>query len=190
MYKKIIYSSILILFTATILTGCSIFRPKTNNNIPTSTPTTIVPTNTPIPTATSPIISIDDNSFKITITEEQATRYANKYSTEIKEPKVEDISVSFQNGTVAVTGKVEQSGLLLPFELEIKLTANGTIIPDYQIITAKVGPFNLPEEMVDQLATSLIINLQNNYLPKTSKVSINKIESSNGILTISGVSIK
>lgn len=188
MKNKFLYSLLIVFFVMINTSSCNFPGIKTNNK-PTNTPTftpTVAPTNTPIIKATQPIISIDNNAFTITITEQQATQFANQNSSLIKEPKIQDINFEFREGKIAVSGKAEQNGILLPFELVVTLKANGSNLPEYQIITAKVGPFNLPESIVDQFASLLMNMLNDNYLPAAENIKINKIEVANGNLIITG----
>ena len=187
--KKKFFSSLLLLTLVTLSTSACNFPGFSFSNkssiTPTNTPT-LVPTITPRPKATQPIISIDNNSFTITVTEQQANQFANQNSSLIKEPKVQDINIEFREGIISISGRSEQSGILLPFLLEVALKASGSNLPEYQIITAKVGPFDLPESVVDQLTFLLLSKLNEQYLPAAKNIRINEITIANGNLIISG----
>ena len=187
--KKKMFSCLLLIVLVTLSTSACNFPGFSFSNKQSITPAitpTVTPTITPRPKATQPIISIDNNSFTITVTEQQANQFANQNSSLIKEPKVQDIIIKFREGIISISGKAEQSGILLPFLLEVTLKANGSNLPEYQIITAKVGPFDLPESVVDQLTYLLLSKLNEQYLPVAENIIINEITIANGNLIING----
>ena len=152
----------------------------------------------PVPVTTEAVKQLEENiqaaaataqsggPVVLTISEAQITSYVHLQMQSIQEPKISDIQVHLRDGQVQIGGSVEQSGFLLP--LEIKLTVAPTLSGgiNYQVISATVGPLDLPQDTIDSLKSQLDASLLPSLAPQATNIIIQNITIADGLITISG----
>ncbi|MBN1146412.1 MAG: hypothetical protein JXA78_04090 [Anaerolineales bacterium] len=122
--------------------------------------------------------------IQMTITEQQLTSLAVMGVQSGPDVNIKNLQVHLQNGQIQITGQAESKGFNLPVSitLEISVDANGQ--PHSNVITAKVGPFSIPDSMLEQITTQLDQALMNRLVAEN--MVIDSIHIADGAMTITG----
>ena len=99
---------------------------------------------------------------------------------------VQDIQVSLANGQIDITGSVNQSGIQLPLSAIMTLSATNDGLPYYQVNSAAIGPFEIPQNLTNDLATNLDAAFMAQFLPAADRAFIETISIENGQMIIDG----
>jgi len=90
------------------------------------------------------------------------------------------------NGIVEIRGQAQRSGIKLPLLIQLQLYIDSQHQLQYEIVTAKIGPFPLPDILLDQLSNYLDQSLSNNLSLDRNDVYFEHVAVENGILVVSG----
>ncbi|MFC2052717.1 hypothetical protein ACFLV7_00235 [Chloroflexota bacterium] len=153
---------------------------------------------TPIPVTTESVSDLNDNiqsviediqnggPFQLIVTESQLTSLANNEIQSYQEYQIQNVQIYLRDGHVRITGDVEQNNINLPLTIVLKLSVNGSGKPVSEIVTASVGPFQLPGSILDQLTSMMDSILVTQILPANKNVVIEQITINDGQMIISG----
>ena len=124
--------------------------------------------------------------FHLVVTEAQLASIINYELASYQEYKIEDVEVFLRDGKLKITGTVEQNNLLLPLTVEVLFNVNENGSPEYEIIAANVGPFELPDFLVDQLNVVIDNALESITQQSANNIHIESITIEDGQAAISG----
>jgi uncharacterized protein YpmS len=134
-----------------------------------------------------PVEQINESKpFHLVVTEAQLTSIINYELQSYQEYKIDNVQVYLRDGQVKITGNAEQNNLVLPVTIEVTFNVDENGIPDYEIVTANVGPFQLPDFIIGQLDTAIDNALNSNLLPVADEVFIENLIIDGGQAAISG----
>ena len=151
-----------------------------------------------IPVTTESFQNLDDNiqsviediqngePFQLIVTESQLTSYANYELQSYQEYQIQNVQIYLRDGRVRITGDAEQNNINLPLTILLKLSVDGSGKPESEIVSASIGPFQLPESFLDTLTSMMDSILVTQILPANQNVVIEQITINNGQMIISG----
>ena len=130
--------------------------------------------------------AVSDKQFTLVITEAQVTSLVNIELENINEAPISNVQVFLRNEQIQVRGDVEQSGIKLEFTsvLTASIDENGQI--KFNVISAKAGPFTIPQDLIDKMIGNLETNFAKQFLPNADVVVLDNISIQNGEMTITG----
>ena len=146
--KRVIFLTV-IAITLSVL-ACSLARPAALT--PTATPVSTVDVHareTQVNSAAATAVS--GEKVTLEFTEAQLTAAANTEIQKSGETRINDIQIGLQGGLLTVSGQVNQSGFDMPMEIVMKITIDSQGKPHTQIISGTVGPFAIPDSMLEQI---------------------------------------
>ena len=124
--------------------------------------------------------------FQLIVTESQLTSLANYELQSYQEYQIQNVQIYLRDGRVRITGDVEQNNINLPVTIVLKLSVDGSGKPDSEIVSASIGPFQIPESFLDQLTSMMDSILVTQILPANQNVVIEQITINDGQMIISG----
>ena len=150
----------------------------------------------PIPTIfveeTQPDLSLDtdlpqaNEPFFYQVRELQLTSILNEALNSRPDLGVTNSRVYLRDGVVEIRGQVQQSGFSLPLVIQLKLFIDTQHQLQYEIVSAKVGPFPLPVSLLDQLSAYIYQALSYSLDFDRDDVYFEQVTVANGMLTVSG----
>ena len=153
---------------------------------PTAPPTQIVIV-TPEPELPSaPKLPQKGERFSYHATEAQLTKLVNNALETRPEFGVSNTQIYLRHGLVQVTGDFTQSGLNLPLDIKLRLYIDEKHQLQYEIVTAKIGPFPLPGPILDQISFYLDQAITSNTDLNIEDIVFEQVVVDNGVITISG----
>jgi len=126
--------------------------------------------------------------FQLIVTESQLTSLANYELQSYQEYQIQNVQIYLRDGLVRITGDVEQNNINLPLTIVLKLSVDGSGKPESEIVSASIGPFQIPDSYLDQLTSMMDAIIVTQILPANQKVVIEQITISDGQMFISGYS--
>jgi uncharacterized protein YpmS len=151
-----------------------------------------------IPVTTESVQNLNDNiqsviediqnggPFQLIVTEAQLTSHANNELQSYQEYQIQNVQIYLRDGRVRITGDVEQNNINLPLTTVLKLSVDGSGKPESEIVSASIGPFQIPESFLDQLTSMMDSILVTQILPANQNVVIEQITINDGQMFISG----
>jgi len=144
------------------------------------------------PQSTMTIDGIDDvqidpyGKLRVVLDEAQITSMISQELSSQENPALQDPKVSLRNGQMVLTGKVQQSGLNADLEMimEVGVTSDGK--PDVSLISASVGMFSLPQNMLDSLSAQIKSAFESKIDQGIDKIFIESITIEGGEMVIEG----
>jgi hypothetical protein len=145
----------------------------------------VVPTSNPFPAGDSVMITPGTNPTTTTITEAQVNQIIRQ-SPQSQGQSIQDPQVDLQPGVAILYGNVQQNNLTLPLRVDITLSADGQGGIRYQVVSARLGPFPLPQSSQDEIAAQLgqVLDEQINIL--ANNMYIDDIQIGDGFVLITG----
>jgi len=125
-------------------------------------------------------------SFQLVVTEAQLASIINYELQSYQEYNVSDVQVFLRDGVIKITGQAEQNNITLPLTLIFSVYPDANGEPQYDIVSAKVGPFDLPSILVNQLTLALETAFQTSLLPSAKQVFVESIIIDQGQMKVSG----
>jgi len=120
----------------------------------------------------------------IEITEEQATSAANLALSQSEEQPVKNLQIRFTKNQMSITGDVNQSGFNLPLTVIVRFTVDSQGKPHSEVVSAEVGFLSIPEDMLNQLTSSLDSMILSQFSSDSSKVKVENLTISDGKMTL------
>ena len=136
----------------------------------------IQPTATPIPASTEAVEELGEEvesavetaqsggPVQLVITEEQLTSLAVMGVQSSPDVNIKNIQVRLRDGQVQISGQAESRGIDLPLSITIEISVDAAGRPRSKVITAKVGPFSLPDSMLEQITAQLDQAVMNQFI--------------------------
>jgi uncharacterized protein YpmS len=128
----------------------------------------------------------ESKPFHLTVTEAQLTSIINAELQSYQEYKIDNVKVFLREGKVKISGNAEQNNLVLPVTIVVIFKVGENGIPEYEIVSANVGPFQLPDFIIEQLDKVIENALNSNIMPAADDVFIEDLVIEDGQATISG----
>jgi len=146
----------------------------------------------PVETAPQSTMTIDDGQIdpqgklRLVLDEAQLTSLISKELSSQETPTLRDPQVSLRNGQMVLTGKVQQSGLNADLEMvmEVGVTSDGR--PDVSLISASVGLFSLPQNMLENLSAQIKSAFESKIAQGIDNIFIDSITIDGGEMVIEG----
>jgi len=150
--RKRIILTILFLIMASL--ACSLSR-ATPAPAPTLIPTISTQEALALETQVSSAVETAEGGGEVNLefTQAQLTTLANQALQEQGETRVRDLQVGLDDGLIILTGQASQNGLDLPLSLSIRVNVDAEGQPEAEITQGKVGPFALPESLLEQFTS-------------------------------------
>jgi len=151
-----------------------------------------------IPVTTESVQKLDDNiqsviediqsggPFQLIVTESQLTSLANYELQSYQDYEIQNVQIYLRDGQARITGDVEQNNINLPLSIVLKFSVDGSGKPESEIVSATIGPFQIPESFLDQLPSMMDSILVTQILPANQNVVIEQITINDGQMIISG----
>jgi uncharacterized protein YpmS len=151
-----------------------------------------------IPVTTESVQKLDDNiqsviediqsggPFQLIVTESQLTSLANYELQSYQDYEIQNVQIDLRDGQARITGDVEQNNINLPLSIVLKFSVDGSGKPESEIVSATIGPFQIPESFLDQLPSMMDSILVTQILPANQNVVIEQITINDGQMIISG----
>jgi uncharacterized protein YpmS len=124
----------------------------------------------------------NSGTIYLVLTEEQITSLAAAQIQSQPESNISDLQVHLRNDQMQITGTVIQNGLKLPLNLILAISVQ-TGKPSSSVVSASIGPFSLPESVLDQITTQLDQALSDQL---TANLILDQITIDAGRMTIEG----
>jgi uncharacterized protein YpmS len=101
-------------------------------------------------------------------------------------PIFQDPQVYLRDGQIKILGNVQQGNTLATLELVLKVSADADGHPDFQLLSAKIGPLPLPDVLLQQISDQLDATFTSKIEPRMENIFIEKITIADGVMTIQG----
>jgi hypothetical protein len=163
---------------------------RLQKTIPTPTSTPV-----PVPVTTEAVRSLETEvssavatvqsggPLSIQITEGQATAAAVMALQQVGENRVTDLQIHFRDGQIQVAGTASQSGVTLPLDVVlVPRVQQGK--PTIQILSAQVGPFPVPQQVLDQMTGQFDQLIQQQLDENGTNLVVQTITVDNGTMTV------
>jgi uncharacterized protein YpmS len=141
---------------------------------------------TPLETQVESAVKTAVSGGRVTLefTEGQLTSAANQELASQGESRIRDLQIRLDDGLMNISGQVEQNGLDLPLTISLKINVDSQGRPHTQIVSGKVGPFSLPQNMLDQITTQIDTMLQSQLDSSAQALFVESIGIDNGVITV------
>jgi uncharacterized protein YpmS len=182
--KYLVLISILVLATANL--ACNLGRRAA------TTPAPLVPVSTEAAQSLEETAVNSYNEFQqtgnvdLTVTEEQLT---SMVALELENQGTEGITnpqVYLQDGQIQLTGDVQTQGITAPAKMVMEVEIDSDGRPNLQIISANVGPFPVPDSLVDNVETRLNQAFLNQLDKMAPNMVVESLVIADGSMTVTG----
>ena len=128
--------------------------------------------------------AVATGQFSFTVTEGQFTDFINRKNAENANSKVSGLQVFLRDGQIQLIGQAESDAGSANLEVFISVNITSESKVQFTVTSAKLGPFPVPQNILDNISTSIndALTRQDN----ADKVAIESIEIRDGFMTISG----
>ena len=127
-----------------------------------------------------------NGELTLSITEAQLTSLITQKLKEQPDIPIKDPQVYLRDGKIQFSATADQGNISMPLEVIIALGVDAQGMPTYQFLSAKVGPFPLPDTMIAQLSAQIDQILSAQLLAANAPVVLESITIADGVLTIKG----
>jgi uncharacterized protein YpmS len=121
-------------------------------------------------------------SINLVFTEEQLTSLANLELQTQSDANISDIQVRLRDGQMQITGKAVQSGFEFPLSINLSISVQAGK-PQSSVVSASIGPFSLPDSVLNQITTQLDQALNDQL---AANMIVDQITIQSGAMTIEG----
>ena len=122
----------------------------------------------------------------LTIDEQELTSLIAFEIQEQETPIFQDPQVYLRDGQIKILGKVQQGNTMATLELVLTVSADIDGHPDFQLVSAKLGPLPLPDVLLQQISDQLDATFTSKIEPRMDNIFIEKITIADGVMTIQG----
>jgi len=151
-----------------------------------------------VPVSTEAVQSLEEtaansyNEFQqsgkinLTVTEEQLT---SMVAQELEEQGTEGISnpqVHLRDGQIQLTGDIQTQGITAPATMVMEVTIDDNGRPSLQIISANVGPFPVPESLIENVEIRLNQAFLNQLDEMAPNLVVESVVIGDGKMTVTG----
>ena len=122
----------------------------------------------------------------LTIDEVELTSIVAFELQKVQEPQILDPQIRLRDGQIQISANLDQGNILAPIQMVIAVEAGEDGYPQYQIISAMMGPVPLPELITDQLKGMIDNVLAEKLRSRSNQVFIRRIVIADGVMIIQG----
>ena len=101
-------------------------------------------------------------------------------------PIFQDPQVYLRDGQIEILGKVQQGNTMASLKLVLTVSADADGHPDFQLVSAKIGPLPLPDVLLQQISDQLDATFTSKIEPRMENIFIEMITIADGKMTIQG----
>ena len=127
------------------------------------------------------------SEFQIEMSEQQLTSYVSSKLQEDPDSQIHDVQVFLREGEIRVLAMVDQSNMTVQAEMIIKPYLDNTNVIQYEITRAKLGPFNIPQSMINSMREQIGFALDEQLHSLGDNYHIDNITTQNGVMIIKGL---
>jgi hypothetical protein len=130
--------------------------------------------------------ALASGNFSVTITEGQLTEFVNRKNAENPDSPISNIQVFLRDGQIQLYSAAENDSgsATLQITASVSVTAEGQL--QAEIISAQLGPFPVPEAMLEGFSSTINEALTGQGAQGSEKLQIETILITDGYMTISG----
>lgn len=149
------------------------------------------PTQFPLPAVTqalqNPQATIQaPGEISLSIDETELTSILVSELQNQQDPLLQNPKVLLRDGQLKITGQVQEKGLTADLEMALTISASQEGRLAYQLVSAQLGPFPLPQELKDTISQQLDAVLSSDINPRFENVFIESVTIANGQMVIEG----
>lgn len=122
----------------------------------------------------------------LVLTEQQLTSLAALEMQKSGSNEIQDLQIHLRDGLVKITGRVNESGMTLNAAINLKINIDGQGKPYSEVVSARVGPFPIPEDMLDDLTAQLDSYLLDQISQDGKQLVVKQITIDGGNMTVVG----
>lgn len=131
--------------------------------------------------------SIAENGlFQIEVHEQELTSWVVLQLQQNSAYQINNLQIYLRDEQVKITGSAVESGINVPLEIVMKMEIGQNQQVEINVLTAKVGPFKIPQAIVDEMKSQI----QRSFEQQLAEYGVNYVLKSltiqNGTLTIAG----
>ena len=130
--------------------------------------------------------AITTGNFTVTITEGQLTEFINRKNAENANSSLSDIQVFLRDGQIQLLSTAENDSGSTSLQITATLGVSPEGVLQFNVVSAKLGPFSVPEQMLDSISQSINDALSGKGTTGSEKLQIETIVIADGFMTISG----
>jgi len=120
----------------------------------------------------------------IEYTEEELTSTATTELQSSGENRIRNIQIRLRDGTMNISGDVNQGGLNLPLDLRVKFIIDAQGKPRSQVVSASVGIFPLPDNYLSDITNQLDQMMSDELNVYGNNLIVDSITIADGRMTI------
>lgn len=124
--------------------------------------------------------------IKLEINEQQLTSIVAGSIQEQDEPSIEEPQVLLRNGQIRFLATVERQNLALPAEVVMTVQPDANGRPDFNVVSARIGPLPVSGEVISDLESSLDQTLAAEIESRAPNTYIESIIIADGVMSITG----
>jgi uncharacterized protein YpmS len=152
----------------------------------------------PVPVTTEAVETLEENAqdaaqafqdsgeINMEVTEEQLTSLVAFELQKQQDPVLQNPQVYLRDGQVQLRGDVQQGGIAAPLEMNMTVFADADGRPQYEVVSAKVGPFPLPQSILDQMTSQIDAVFASQFGAEAENIYIEQITIADGRMNIQG----
>ena len=122
----------------------------------------------------------------IVIDEVELTSLVTFELLKIQEPRILEPQIYLRDGQVLIYAKLQQGNVSSPLQLIMNVRADENGYPEYEVVTALLGPVSFADSILTQLKDHLDSIILEKIRSQPNRIFIKSIEIANGLLTIQG----
>lgn len=184
MYRKYLMLVVLLVLAGVTL-ACNLGKSAVNND-------------PLIPVSTESVQSLEEtavnsyNEFRqtgevnLTVTEEQLTSMVALELAEQGTQGISDPQVFLRDGQIQLTGDVQTQGITAPATMVMEVDLDGNGRPSLRIVSANIGPFPVPDSLIENVETRLNQAFLNQLEEKAPNMFVESVVIADGNMTVTG----
>ena len=127
-------------------------------------------------------------NITLSIEEAELTSLVAFELQKIPEPQILEPQIYLRDGQVQVFASLKEANVSTPIQLVIEAQAGADGYPQYQVVSAMMGPVPLPGPVLDQITSLIDRVLSEKIHSQAHQVFIHSIQIADGVMTIQGES--
>jgi hypothetical protein len=121
------------------------------------------------------------------LTESQLTAAANEVLRNQGPEDIKNLQINLKDGLMTATGQMNQNGVDFPVMVALSIAVDGSGSPSVNIQEGKLGPFPLPQNILDQLKVQFDQILQTQIRTAAGNAFVKSISVNDGTMVIVAV---
>ncbi len=126
------------------------------------------------------------SEFQIAITEQQLTSYLALKLQANPDYPVHDLRIYLRDGKIRVIGTVDQANMAVQAEFIVRPFVEANRL-QYDVISAKIGPFNLPQTFIEAMEQEMQSAFEEQLQSLDKNYQIDSVVIQDGVMTLKGI---